>query len=130
MGKRIMLVDDSATARMIIRRCLEAAGYRDAEYIEAVNGIDALGKLKNTRVDVILTDLNMPVMDGEHFLRHVKNSRRYGGIPVVVISSKTGAGNEDRLLGEGAAAVLNKPVTPMVVADVIESLDTRKERSG
>jgi len=128
MGKRIMLVDDSMTARMIIRRCLEAAGYGDAEYIEALNGIDALGKLRNSRVDVILTDLNMPLMDGEHFLKHVKSSRRYGGIPVIVISSKTNAGNEDRLLEEGAAAVLNKPVTPMLIAEVIESLDTERKQ--
>lgn len=61
---RIAIVDDSGTARMFIRRCLEIAGFHEAEIIEAENGRDALEAIRLHPVDLLLTDLTMPVMDG------------------------------------------------------------------
>jgi len=126
MCKTILIVDDSITARMMIRRCLEIVGYSEAKFIEASNGIEALTQLKTTKVDLIFTDLNMPEMDGEHFLKQVKSNRRFFTIPVIVISSKTNKSNEAQLHIKGAAAVIDKPITPTLLADIIDSLDSKK----
>ena len=126
MYKHILIVDDSKTSRMMIRRCLEVAGYGEAEYIEASNGIEALAQIKTSKVDIIFTDLNMPEMDGEHLLRHVKSSKRFYKIPVIVISSKTNISTESQLLKDGAAVVLNKPITPILLTDIINSIGIEK----
>ena len=67
--QRIIIVDDSSMARMFIQRCLEAIGFSQAEFIEAKNGQDALDKIDDVSIDLIVTDLTMPVMDGETLLK-------------------------------------------------------------
>ncbi|MEA3544955.1 MAG: response regulator [Thermodesulfobacteriota bacterium] len=109
---KIMIVDDSVTARMCIRRCLEIIGYNNAEFLEATNGRDALTKAKTAGIDLLLTDLNMPVMDGETLVKWVKSSPKLTDIPVIVITSAGNPAKENILLGLGVQAVINKPVTP------------------
>ncbi len=82
---KIIIVDDSTTARMIVRRCLEIAGFSDAEFIEAENGKEALALLKEHKVDFVISDLNMPVMDGEMLLKWMKASPKLTDIPLVVL---------------------------------------------
>ena len=122
MIENIIIADDSSTARMIIKRCLEIAGVADANFLEAGNGEEALRLAKEQPVDLIVTDLNMPVMDGRSLIRYVKASPKLTDLPILVISS---AGNEavrDELLKQGAFAVVDKPVTPAVVAAALESI--------
>ncbi len=69
---------------------------------------------------------HMPEMDGEDLLRYLKNSKRFYKIHVIVISSKTNNFNEAQLLKDGATAVSNKPITPILLADIIEPLDINK----
>ena len=88
--KRIIVADDSATARMFIKRCLEIIGLGDAEIIEVEDGKQALKAAKEKPTDLLLTDLNMPVMDGETLVKWVKASPKLADMPIVVISS---AGN-------------------------------------
>ncbi len=75
---RIAIVDDSATARLFIRRCLEIIGFFEADFIEAENGKDALTKIREEQPDLLITDLNMPLMDGETLLKWLKTSPRFG----------------------------------------------------
>lgn len=118
--KRIAIVDDSETARMFIRRCLEIIGLAEATFVEAEHGKDALEKIKDGQVDLLLTDLTMPVMDGETLLKWVKASPKLCDIPVVVISSAGNPAKEAELLKLGAVGVLAKPVSPAKLNAVLE----------
>ncbi|MBU0484930.1 MAG: response regulator [Proteobacteria bacterium] len=109
---RIAIVDDSETARMFIRRCLEIVGFSKANFIEADNGKDALEKIKKTPVDLILTDLTMPVMDGETLLKWIKSNPKLCEIPVLVITSAGNPAKESELIKIGAIGVLPKPISP------------------
>jgi len=122
MIKTILITDDSATARMIIKKCLEIIGYAEAEFLEAENGFEALKVVKSNAVDLIITDINMPVMDGRQFLARVKSSPRLTNLPVLVITSTSNPTAESELLQMGAFAVLNKPVNPQNLAQVLESM--------
>lgn len=110
--KRIVIADDSVTARMFIRRCLEIAGCREVDFIEAKNGKDALASLKKESADLIVADLNMPVMDGETLLKWIKASPRLNSIPVVIVTSAANPAKEKELAYKGAYAILAKPVSP------------------
>ncbi|OGR01521.1 MAG: histidine kinase [Deltaproteobacteria bacterium RIFOXYD12_FULL_50_9] len=109
---RIAIVDDSGTARMFIRRCLEMAGFEGAEIIEAANGKEALEKIRTAPVDLLLTDLTMPVMDGTTLLKWIKANPKLADLPVFVISSAGNPAKEKELMALGAMGVLDKPVSP------------------
>lgn len=113
--KRIVLADDSKTALLFIRRCLEIIGLQDADFIEVANGKEALAQLKQNPVDLLVTDLNMPEMDGTSLLRRVKANPRLHTIPVLVISSASNPAKAAELLELGAFAVLDKPINPNVL---------------
>jgi two-component system chemotaxis response regulator CheY len=110
--KRIVIADDSATARMVIRRCLEIIGLGDAGMVEVPNGREALARLKEEPTDLLVTDLNMPIMDGETLLKWVKGSPKLTHVPVVVITSAGNPAKEALLSELGAFAVLDKPISP------------------
>jgi len=119
---KIIIVDDSTTARMVVRRCLEIVGFGDATFLEAANGKEALTILKQESVDLVVTDLNMPVMDGETLLKWVKGGPKTHDIPVVMISSAGNVAKEKQVLDMGAHAVLGKPVSPEILRESIGDL--------
>jgi len=118
--KRIAIVDDSSCARMFIHKCLEIIGLGDAEIIEAVDGKDALTKIQETPVDLLITDLSMPIMDGEALLKWVKGSPGLRDVPVLVISSAGNPAREEQLLKLGALGVLAKPISPVTLLRTLE----------
>lgn len=120
--KRIVLADDSKTALLFIRRCLEIIGLQDAEFIEAANGKEALARLKENPADLLVTDLNMPEMDGTSLLRRVKANPRLNAIPVLVITSASNPAKAAELLELGAFAVLDKPINPNVLLTALGPL--------
>lgn len=120
--KRILIVDDSSTARMFIRRCLEIAGCQNALFMEAPNGKEALAILKKETADFVVADMNMPEMDGKNLLRRIKASPKLNMLPVVIISSATNPAQEQELLALGAYAVLSKPVSPPQLLSAIGGL--------
>lgn len=124
MIERILIVDDSVTARMMIRRCLEIAGFQNARFREASHGKEALTLLRQDGADLILTDLNMPEMDGKTLIRHIKSSPRLNLTPVIVISSITTEKEEEDLLSHGVAAVIRKPMSPMVIMEAIAAIES------
>lgn len=123
MIQRVIIADDSSTARMIIKRCLEIGGLSEAEFLEANDGAEALELAKSGQVDLVVTDLNMPNMDGRTLLKHIKSSPRLTALPVLVISSASNKAIEIELVQKGALAVVNKPVTPAGVAAALENLN-------
>ena len=111
----ILVVDDSGTARMIIKQCLTIIGLKDKKFIEASNGRDAMELLGQNAIDLVVTDLNMPVMDGEALLLEIKGSTDWKKIPVIVITSTSNDVREKTLREVGAEAVISKPVNPAVL---------------
>jgi len=116
---RILIVDDSATSRMIIRRCFEIAGYRDAEFYEAEDGVMALSFLREHAVDLVVSDIRMPRMDGGTFIRKLRMSDGTKRIPVVVASSMSSDTLEAELKRSGVKAVIRKPVSPAKVLEAV-----------
>ena len=120
--KKIVIADDSALARMFIRRCLEIAGLGDSEFFEAGDGAEALQRLKEIHADMLVTDLTMPNMNGIELLKRISASPRLAGLPVLVVTS---AGNEEQrkqLLELGATRILSKPISPPMLVEAINAV--------
>jgi two-component system chemotaxis response regulator CheY len=117
--KRILIVDDSGVSRKITRKCLEFAGLRDAEYLEAADGEQALERFEQGGVDLLVTDLNMPVMDGFELLRALQALPKAEPCLVLVTSSAASAALEPELASLGVAGVFAKPLVPMTIAKLL-----------
>jgi len=117
--EKILIVDDSSTSRMIIKRCFFIAGYENSEFIEAEDGLAALSLLKDHPVNLIISDLNMPRMDGGTFIKRLKMKEGISHIPVLVISSIGNDAVKDDLAGPNLLAVIRKPLSP---SKIIEAL--------
>lgn len=106
-----LIVDDSSVMRKIVERSLRQAGLAIANVYEASNGVEALDVLRRTRVDLILTDINMPNMDGLEFLRQMRAQQLAPDVPVVMITTE---GSEDHVreaIVAGAQGYIRKPFT-------------------
>jgi two-component system chemotaxis response regulator CheY len=120
----VIIADDSQTARMIVKRCLEISGLDNTTFLEANNGREALKHLKANKVDLLITDFNMPVMDGGILLKWVKNSPNIKDTPVVIITSAGNPAREAELMKDGAYAVLSKPISPAIFMERLEPIIT------
>ena len=112
MGATVLVVDDSATIRKIIQRCLQKAELGVLDVVEAGNGQEALALLSNRTIDVVLSDINMPQMDGLQLLSSLKTSPQFEKIPVLIISTESGAESVMDAVAKGAAGFIKKPFTP------------------
>ena len=122
MSYSILIVDDSLPMRSVIKRTLKAAGYGGAELLEAANGQEAINLLKNAWIDIVITDYNMPVMNGLEFIKAIKKDEMSKEIPVVVISTE---GNESKIkefMDCGAAGYITKPFTAEAIRDLIVNI--------
>lgn len=122
MTKRLMIVDDSPVMRSFVRRTLEIAGFGIEHCAEASNGAEALEKLSGAGVDLILTDINMPVLDGEGLLRALRSDPELSRIPVVVVSTDSTEQRVDALMGLGARGYLKKPFLPERLAGILSGI--------
>lgn len=119
----VLIVDDSSTSRMIIRRCIEMAGVEVGNFRFAENGLDALASLKEKGgVSVIVTDINMPKMDGQTFIRVLKANPLTAAIPMIVVSSIASGDMDAELMALGATVVVKKPVSPAKMASAFGGL--------
>lgn len=128
--EKILIVDDSATARMFVIRCLEIAGYTGCEFVEAASGSAALQVMKEHPVDMVITDLNMPEMDGTALVRRIMGNPKLNLVPVIVVSSGLNQPKKNELLGMGVQAVLEKPLTPPAVLQAVGEMNKRQEGAG
>lgn len=128
--KRIVIADDSGTARMFLRRCMEIAGLGDAGIMEACDGKEALKLVKSEPTDLLITDLNMPVMDGLTLLKWVKASPKLSDLKVLIVSSASNPAKEAELLALGACGVVGKPVSPTSIRESIAFLLEEEEAYG
>jgi two-component system, chemotaxis family, chemotaxis protein CheY len=121
MAKSILIVDDSASLREVVRLALAREGYH---VIEAENGEDALAKLAGTRVNLIVSDVNMPRMDGIAFVTRVKSDPRLKFTPVIMLTTENQQAKMEQGRAAGAKAWITKPFTPSVLLDAVAKLVT------
>ena len=119
-----LIVDDSSVMRKIVERSLRQAGVELAKVLEAGNGLEALGVLKESPVDVVFSDINMPVMDGLEFVRQMQALETARKVPVMMITTE---GSESRVveaISLGARGYLRKPFTPEQIRQQMAPLFT------
>lgn len=119
MSKRVLIVDDSNTMRKIVTRSLRQAGLDCGDILEAGDGAEALELLDREPVDLILSDINMPNMDGLEFLREKAGRDHLRKIPVVMITTEAGADILAETRDLGSVGSIKKPFTPEQVRETL-----------
>ena len=119
MAKTIMIVDDSASMRQVVGIALKGAGY---EVIEGRDGKDALSKLTGQKVHLIISDVNMPVMDGIEFLKAVKQMGSYKFTPIIMLTTESAEEKKRQGQAAGARAWVVKPFHPEQLLGAVQKL--------
>lgn len=108
---QILIVDDSSVMRKIVERSLRQAGLEPMRVVEAGSGTEGLDMLKNHPVQLILSDINMPSMDGLEFLRQIRAQNLAPGVPVVMITTESSEEHVKQAILSGAQGYIRKPFT-------------------
>ncbi len=119
---RILIVDDSSIMRTLIKRVLALANVPADDILEAGNGAEALAILESKDVQVLLTDINMPEMNGVELLQKLMTSDRWKRLTRVVISTDGSASRREEVAGLDVRCYLEKPFTPEVMRDVLNEV--------
>ena len=119
MAYNILIVDDSALVRAVVRKTLGLTGLALGEIFEAGNGKEALEQLEKCWVDIVFADINMPIMNGIELVDQMIARDILKSSPVVIISTERSETRMAELRSKGVSAYLNKPFTPEHLRDVI-----------
>jgi len=120
MSKRILTIDDSKTMRDMLMLTLQDSGFEVIQAVDGQDGIDVLAREKN--VDVIITDINMPKMDGYGVLEHVRKNPIYDATPILVLTTESDTEKKERARGLGATGFIVKPFNPISLVEVIRKV--------
>jgi two-component system chemotaxis response regulator CheY len=112
MAYNILIVDDSSPMRAVIKKVIQASGFDAGELFEAGNGKEALQVMDRQWLDLVLTDYNMPDMNGLELLKAMKHSDTLADIPVVIVTTEGSELRVEEFLSQGAVAYVKKPFTP------------------
>ena len=127
--QRILIVEDSATMRSLLVSCLEELG-EPVKITEASSGFEALRYLPRDEYDLVVTDINMPDINGLELVSFVKNNEKYRGIPLVIVSTEGSDRDRDKGLELGADAYLVKPFDPELLRQTVRDLLALSGREG
>ncbi|BAI80668.1 two-component system, chemotaxis family, response regulator CheY [Deferribacter desulfuricans SSM1] len=119
MAKKILVIDDAVTMRQLVSATLKSAGF---DVVDASNGKEALMKLEKDRFNLIITDLNMPIMDGITFIKEVKKNPKYRLIPIIMLTTESGADKKEEGRKAGAKAWIVKPFKPNDLLTVVKKI--------
>ena len=119
-NKRALVVEDSPTMRQLIVLALRKVV--GLEVVEANDGVDALKTLASSRIDILLTDINMPIMDGLKLVKRVRGDATHKDIPIVIITTEGADEDRSRALALGANAYITKPIQPAQVTAKVREL--------
>jgi two-component system chemotaxis response regulator CheY len=119
MGKSVLVVDDSGSVRTVVGIALRGAGY---EVVEAGDGSEGLRMLDGRRVHLIISDVNMPGMDGLTFLKEIKRHPQHKFVPVMMLTTEAGADKMAVGKAEGARAWMTKPFKPEQMLQAVQKL--------
>jgi len=118
----ILIVDDSMPMRKVIKKTFKAAGYAGSNFSEAANGVEALQKLENSWIDIVITDFTMPEMNGLEMLMNMKKNDLFKDIPVVVVTTEGSQERIEQFMKSGASGYIRKPFTPEQIRDIITNI--------
>ena len=130
MAFRVLIVDDSPAMRKFIRRVLDLTGLEITESLDAGNGQEALDLLERNWVDIVLTDINMPVMNGEELLQRLGANPLLASIPVLVVSTDRSETRLARMMSLGAQGYVTKPFFPEALGGVMQRLLTGEHHAN
>jgi len=116
--KTILIVEDSATTRALIRAVIDELG--EYETVEAGSGFEALKMLPQQEYDLIITDINMPDINGLELINFVKNNPRYNHLPIIIVSTERSEEDKKRGMALGATAYVTKPFKSSELQEVIK----------
>ncbi|HUX91041.1 MAG TPA: response regulator [Gallionellaceae bacterium] len=119
MAKTILIVDDSASVRQVVSIALKSAGY---DVMEGHDGADALTKLTGQKIHLIISDVNMPNMDGITFVKEVKKLADYKFTPIIMLTTESQEGKKQEGQAAGAKAWIVKPFQPEQMLDAVSKL--------
>jgi two-component system chemotaxis response regulator CheY len=122
MAYRVLITDDSPAMRSFVRRVIELSGFELSDCFEAGDGEEALSLLRREWVDAILTDINMPGVDGEELLRRLAADEMLRSVPAIVISTDATENRIARLLSLGARGYVTKPFRPETLRAELERI--------
>jgi two-component system chemotaxis response regulator CheY len=117
---KVLVVEDSPTMRQLIVFALKRI--RGFTIVEANDGVDGLKKLSAEKFDLILTDINMPIMDGLKLVSMVRNDPNYKETPIIVITTEGATEDRERALALGANEYITKPIQTMKILDTVKKL--------
>jgi len=117
---KVLIVEDSPTMRQLIVFALKRL--RGLDIVEANDGVDGLKKLSSDKFDLILTDINMPIMDGLKLVSLVRNDPGYKQVPIVIITTEGASEDRERALALGANDYITKPIQTTQILDVTKRL--------
>jgi two-component system chemotaxis response regulator CheY len=116
MSMKILTVDDSRTMRDMLRLALTSAGFN---VVQAIDGLDGLGALERENPEIVITDINMPKMDGFGFIEGARKIDRFRALPILVLTTESDADKKMRAKNAGATGWIVKPFDPVRLVDVI-----------
>ncbi len=122
MAYSVLIVDDSKPMRSAVKRTIARSGVRNLNIFEAQNGKEALGVIENTRIDLIMTDYNMPVMDGLEFTKKLKERPKSKDIPIILMTGEMNEAKLEKIKTAGVAAHITKNIIPEKFKDLLSSL--------
>lgn len=119
MAKTILVVDDSSSLRQVVGIALKGAGY---DVIEACDGKDALGKIAGQKLHLIISDVNMPNMDGITFVKEVKKIAEHKFVPIIMLTTESQESKKAEGRAAGVRAWITKPFQPSQLVDAVARL--------
>ena len=122
MPFNILIVDDSSPMRAVIKKVIKASGFDIGEFHEAGSGKEALQVLDNQWLDIVLSDYNMPEMNGLEMLQEMKQNEMMKDIPVIMITTEGSSERVDEFMVTGASAYIKKPFTPEQIRTQLQRL--------
>lgn len=130
MTYKMLVVDDSLPMRAIIIRTIKASGFKDTDFIQAGNGEEALEMLGKEWLDLVITDYNMPDMNGMELIQKMKNDDILKAIPVLVVTTEGSRQKVEEFIQEGAAGYVKKPFTPEAIRFELTKILGEPENEG
>ncbi|MBI5640225.1 MAG: response regulator [Nitrospirae bacterium] len=116
--KTILIVEDSATTRALIRAVIDELG--EVETVEASSGFEALKMLPQQEYDLIITDINMPDINGLELISFIRNNPRYNHLPIIIVSTERSEEDKKRGMALGATAYVTKPFKSLELQEIIK----------
>jgi len=126
----MLVVDDSLPMRAIIIRTIKASGFMETDFLQAGNGEEALEVLGNEWVDLVITDYNMPDMNGMELIQKMKKDDILQAIPVLVVTTEGSRQKVEAFIQEGAAGYVKKPFTPETIRFELTKILGEPENEG